>query len=251
METKEDKKSFQKADQRYKSIRNRSFDYSFELLLLEQIIKEGDKNLVVSDKQIKEFFNRVDKSEIIEKNRKSWQISKDGENLEGCNNTVKEIDVAIKSWYDIDDNYRLYKDNKKWFEGVFMSKKDFRDIYGPDDFKERRCDYCGITENKIDELISKSKIYTKRLYSRGRSLEIDKKEPNKDYTPENIVLSCYWCNNAKTDEYTYDEFKRIGVLNRLIWENRYNDTNWSSDMYDQLEKELKIVDKELKGNEKY
>jgi 5-methylcytosine-specific restriction endonuclease McrA len=100
-------------------------------------------------------------------------------------------------------------------------------------------------ENRIDKLISKDKVYTKRLYSRGRSLEIDKIEPNEDYTRDNIVLSCYWCNNAKTDEYTYDEFKRIGVLNRLIWENRYNDTEWSSGIYNKLKKGLETLDNKL------
>lgn len=32
------------------------------------------------------------------------------------------------------------------------------------------------------------------------------------YNPDNCVLACYWCNNAKTDAFTDKEFKPIGDL---------------------------------------
>ena len=43
---------------------------------------------------------------------------------------------------------------------------------------------------------------------REDSMEIDRKNSNKEYTADNIVLCCYWCNNAKSDEFTFDEFKK-------------------------------------------
>ena len=32
------------------------------------------------------------------------------------------------------------------------------------------------------------------------------------YNPDNCVLACYWCNNAKTDAFTDKEFKPIGDI---------------------------------------
>lgn len=33
-------------------------------------------------------------------------------------------------------------------------------------------------------------------------------------------MACYWCNNAKTDEFTAEEFKEIGKEIRKIWDVR-------------------------------
>jgi hypothetical protein len=72
----------------------------------------------------------------------------------------------------------------------------------------------------ISSLRVKGEIFNKRD-TRGFSMEIDRKEPNKEYTSGNSVLSCYWCNNAKTDEFFYDEFKPIiGESFRLLWNKR-------------------------------
>ena len=69
-------------------------------------------------------------------------------------------------------------------------------------------------------MIESGQIITKRLYSRGRTLEIDRINPNDDYNMNNIVLCCYWCNNAKTDEFSYEDFIEIGKEIRKIWEKR-------------------------------
>ncbi len=80
------------------------------------------------------------------------------------------------------------------------------------------CDYCGITISQVKELANNYKLYKKN--NRGWSLEIDRKNSNYEYTTDNCVMACYWCNNAKTDEFTYDEFKEIGHAIRQIWEKR-------------------------------
>ena len=84
----------------------------------------------------------------------------------------------------------------------------------------RECYYCGITEDKIAILFDKKAIYTKR--NRGKKLEIDRKMPEKEYKEgiENLVHSCYWCNNGKTDTFTSAEFKEIGKVISVIWEKR-------------------------------
>ena len=53
-------------------------------------------------------------------------------------------------------------------------------------------------------------------------MEIDRKEPNLEYTKENCVWCCYWCNNAKTDEFKYKEFKKVGAVIETIWNDRLN-----------------------------
>ena len=50
---------------------------------------------------------------------------------------------------------------------------------------------------------------------RWKRLEVDRIESKKPYSPENCVLACYPCNNAKSDVFSYGEFKEIGkVINR-------------------------------------
>jgi len=41
-------------------------------------------------------------------------------------------------------------------------------------------------------------------------LEVDRKNPKGQYKPKNCVLSCYPCNNAKSDVFSYKEFMEIG-----------------------------------------
>lgn len=80
------------------------------------------------------------------------------------------------------------------------------------------CFYCGITQKEMDELWKKDPKLTKR--TRGRTFEIDRIAPNEAYKFGNLVLACYWCNNAKTDTFTGDEFKEVGKVFRQIWDKR-------------------------------
>ena len=47
-------------------------------------------------------------------------------------------------------------------------------------------------------------------------MEIDRKKPNLEYTKENCVRCCYWCNSAKTDEFDDVEFESIGDASKKI-----------------------------------
>ena len=89
--------------------------------------------------------------------------------------------------------------------------------------QDKKCFYCGITEEEIKNLLDNGKLITKRIKTRGRKLELDRKEPNLSYDNiNNLVFSCYWCNNAKTDEFTTNEFKEVGQVFKKIWEKRKN-----------------------------
>lgn len=51
---------------------------------------------------------------------------------------------------------------------------------------------------------------------RGKRLEVDRIESKQPYSPDNCVLACYACNNAKSDVFSYKEFMEIGkVIYRL------------------------------------
>lgn len=81
-----------------------------------------------------------------------------------------------------------------------------------------KCSYCGITIKDIHTLSQKNKLYTKR--ARGYSIEIDQKDPYNYYSDENCIASCYWCNNAKTDEFSVSEFETIAWGINKIWNFR-------------------------------
>lgn len=80
------------------------------------------------------------------------------------------------------------------------------------------CHYCEISVAEIVALSEKKILYKKNF--RGWSLEIDRLNSNYEYTPANCVMACYWCNNAKTDEFSELEFMPVGKVIKSIWKNR-------------------------------
>lgn len=100
---------------------------------------------------------------------------------------------------------QLYR--RKGFTGVSFS--EFYFLYSG---YEPRCCYCGITEEEIKQLFDRQLVRTKRSNTRGRSLELERVNPNEQYDNlENLKLACYWCNNAKSDEFTDREFIKIAA----------------------------------------
>lgn len=89
------------------------------------------------------------------------------------------------------------------------------------------CHYCGIQEG--DFLGLWGKFYG--LHIRGQRLEVERKETvvikgndivkmDREYSLENCVLACALCNMAKSDKFTYDEFKKAGKVIEEIWQKR-------------------------------
>ncbi|MCT7531341.1 hypothetical protein [Aliarcobacter cryaerophilus] len=104
---------------------------------------------------------------------------------------------------------------------ITLNKNGFEIWYGVDS-KDRQCEYCLIRESEIKDLINQGKIYTKRLTTRGRTMEVDRRDPKGHYQINNLVMSCYWCNNAKTDEFSYEEFRKMSCRTNDIWKARLN-----------------------------
>jgi len=86
---------------------------------------------------------------------------------------------------------------------------------------ERKCVYCGVTEDQLQKMISDKIIFSKRLDTRGKTLEMERMASEESYENwDNITMSCYWCNNAKTDTFTHEEFKEVGKVIGAIWKKR-------------------------------
>ncbi len=122
--------------------------------------------------------------------------------------TVKELWGKLSDEREkVNKVKRLYNRKKKLMNGV-----SFQDFYTMYTGQELYCCYCGITQEEINQLFAQQQVKTKRSGTRGRSLELERVRPNEDYgNLDNLKLACYWCNNAKSDEFNEMEFKPIGI----------------------------------------
>lgn len=85
------------------------------------------------------------------------------------------------------------------------------------------CRYCKIPETELLNLHKQPGHINKRWPSRGSALEIDRMQSDLPYTViENLTLACYWCNNGKTDTFTFEESINVGKEIQKIWERRLN-----------------------------
>ena len=111
----------------------------------------------------------------------------------------------------------------------FVNFEEFKNWYSS---KEKKCHFCELKEEECQEIvvtgILKSNRFPKngklgRGKSRGMWLEIDRLKPKDNYSLNNCVLCCYFCNNDKSDIFhgnDYREFQndRIGYLRHLLKE---------------------------------
>lgn len=134
--------------------------------------------------------------------------------------TIKKIEDIVLNFNELIQKTRQEKRIKsiatKRTEG-FGSEKAFMQWYMD---QNKKCCYCGITEKQLGLLGKKELLKTKRIKNRGHSLEIDRKLPNLEYSDQNCCMACYWCNNAKTDEFSPSEFKEIARGINKVWNER-------------------------------
>ena len=83
----------------------------------------------------------------------------------------------------------------------------------------KECYYCGCTLDDIRRFWELND--NKRKVTRGRSFEIDRLKDER-YSENNCVLACYWCNNAKSDVFTPDEFQSIGEAIGKVIKSKVN-----------------------------
>jgi len=77
-----------------------------------------------------------------------------------------------------------------------------------------KCHYCSIEEKDIPIW---GKIYGGKTRKR---LEVEHKDSSQGDTLQNCVLACPVCNIAKSNIFSYEEFKRVGDVIKEIWQRR-------------------------------
>lgn len=213
-----------KRDALYKSIAKRSFETKLNLYLFSLALFNKDNLPELDDQRFKKF--KINDELVKKYTAEYWQTERD-----------KMVGGIL-----VDDIYKWMKgfkeNNKSAIEQIQTNYiGNFNQIFSEIDFenlvKEESCLYCGITIKDLEKLAESKKNFKKN--ERGWSLEIDRKDSNLEYTKENCVMSCYWCNNAKTDEFTAEEFALIGNAIAQVWYERLKKSNISGD-FDHLKK---------------
>ncbi len=208
-----------KINQKYAALAERSFKTRIESYLLHKIREKESLGNVTID----EFLAYEITPDRIKEYEQDWQKDKCDEI---GSTKVSDVDKLITDWKKekkdtlIKD---LLKDYKSYFKKHILTQGEFNLFYVEDD-TQRKCAYCEISDQEISDMRERGTIKTKR--GRGYSMEIDRINSNEEYKRENLLLACYWCNNAKTDEYTEDEFRDIiGKAIKKVWELRKSKVN--------------------------
>jgi hypothetical protein len=129
------------------------------------------------------------------------------------NINIGVLDKAIKAW--LVDNTLLLANYESLHQCI--SPAAFNALFTPE---PAACAHCKLTQTQFETLLQAGQIQTKRLHTRGTSFEIDCQIPELGYTEGNLTLCCYWCNNAKTDEFTAAEFQPVADALALVWRRR-------------------------------
>jgi len=145
-----------------------------------------------------------------------WFINSDTLNIK--DNFMKKRG-APKKWTDVQlEILQLYKKerfNKKTMkteEGfVNVTREAFIEWFEQSNYKEGCC-YCSTTNETSKKIydsqtISKIRPDATRGEKRMRRLELERRDPNEPYDNlKNLAWACHWCNNAKSNFFTENEF---------------------------------------------
>ena len=109
-----------------------------------------------------------------------------------------EEEKKIKKYYSVNKSKQIGFEDRQSFINWYM-----HELY----INENKCHYCETSILKIRELLNAGLINgmaVRRLGKSGPSLVTDKKDASGIYDYQNCVLSCYYCNNDKSNTFTYE-----------------------------------------------
>lgn len=191
----------------YKSKAKDSFRTKFNIYLFKHVI------MPATPWNIDAFLDYSIEPEVVKLHTTQYYQFTAEEKVNGM--AIREVEQRIIAY-----KKHMTSEMREW-EARYISEI-FPTKFPKDQFdkiaRSSKCGYCQITTDEIDHLINNGRIFKKRL--RGYNMELDRKDSNYEYTPVNCVPCCYWCNNAKTDEFSAEEFKSIGDSIRGIWQSR-------------------------------
>ncbi|NCU31651.1 MAG: hypothetical protein EOM23_01650 [Candidatus Moranbacteria bacterium] len=193
---------------KYKQKGKDSFKSVFSLFLFDNILSDQMDQYSLKeskDKLIGAFGNyQIEQKKVDFYIAKYWAPSDENKKITD-KLKIKEVYEKMRPWLETKKNSKFYNDYmcncfkelERYYEGQFKKIfpiKDFQNMLKT----AKKCHYCNITKEEIDILINAGKLFKKHI-TRGWDFEIDRKNPSLEYSKENCVICCYWCNNAKTD----------------------------------------------------
>lgn len=121
---------------------------------------------------------------------------------------------------------KYYSTNKLKFSG-FESRQNFIDWYMHElYFFDNKCHYCKTSILDIRRLLNAGLINGRLVRGsglRGPNLEVDRRDSFGVYEVRNCVLSCYYCNNDKSNTFDYETYLDvIGPFKKQAWEMLLN-----------------------------
>ena len=107
---------------------------------------------------------------------------------------------------------KYYSSNREKLQG-FGGRHHFADWYLHELYiHENKCHYCNTDILDIRRLINAGIIGGRKVSGgglRGPNVEVDRKDPFGIYNNANCVLSCYYCNNDKSNTFDYETYLNI------------------------------------------
>lgn len=127
---------------------------------------------------------------------------------------------------------------KAWFIKRYHEQKD-------------KCEYCGFSTEEVRIKYNRPNGFREGNGNgngtRGWTLEVERQYPQGDYEPNNCVLSCYPCNNSKSDVFIAKEFIIIGAVIRALKTNtnckNLKNNKFIKGLINQVEKSKKAANK--------
>jgi hypothetical protein len=131
-----------------------------------------------------------------------------GVTVEEVRKLKKEYSIDIKRIQEARDIFNRKKDLISKKGEKLFNFSDFNEFYHWYENEKRVCAYCGIEEQVLQDLFNNGILESKRGAKRGRTLEIERRNSkSNEYSADNCVLACYFCNNHKSDIISEDDHK--------------------------------------------
>ena len=194
-------------------------------ILIEKLFDNNRPPIKITEEMIEQYVNQYIQYHSKIKDISREDIKKRFERIHLLTSSTKPKGLDKK--YKDDEDFKKLKKAYSNYKSKHY-KSHFEKNFPIDDFIEMllqdKCEYCGVSIEQLNILrYEKNSIFSKS--GRGFSLEIDRIEPNLEYTKDNCCMSCYWCNNAKTDEFSAKQFKKIARGINLVWNKRLQEAN--------------------------
>jgi hypothetical protein len=200
---------------RYSALRRRSFARHLDLFLTAIYLRRAEGSLDgITPDEYRSFQPAQEERAAYLRSHQARSLSEPFAH----DKTIQSLDTAIRQWrtanLTMEASLRTIHDQHHC-----LTLAEFQQLISPQD-GELACEYCELTESDFRQLIDYGLVRTKRLSTRGSTFEFDCRDPEQGYTKDNVALCCYWCNNAKTDEFTPEEFKPIALTIAAAWRQR-------------------------------